>query len=76
MVLASQRTLITIGCTRIVNQPVALALFVSDITFQLPVFLAVESHVARPPHIRRDGVLTDNEFFVCALDTFLDAATA
>jgi hypothetical protein len=76
VIFAPERTLVAVGGTRVVNQPVALALFVGYIAFQFAVFLGGQTAVARLVQVRCRVIFADSKFLVRTLDPLLDAATA
>ena len=75
MVLASQRTLVCIGGTGIVNQAVTLSLTVSYIALQLAVFFRGQTAVAGFVYLGCRVILADGEFLVRTFDTLLDTTT-
>ena len=75
MVLASQRTLVTIRGTGVIEDTVTLTLPVSYITLELPVFLGTQSTVTLLVDICRRVILPDSELLIRPFDTLLNRAT-
>jgi len=76
MVLASQRTLVAVSRTGIIDQAVALALPVRHVALQLTVFLGTQTPVTGFVYIRRVVVLADSELLIRPLDPLLNGAPA
>ena len=76
LVLAAQRTLVTVCRTRVVQDAVALALLECRVTLQLTVLLRRQTAVALLIHIRRGKILTDGELLIRPLDLLLHTTTA